>query len=1083
MGILTVYKASAGTGKTFRLAVEYIKLLIANPSSYNKILAVTFTNKATEEMKTRILSQLYGISKRLDDSADYMDRVTTDLGISEEVASKRAAAALTNLIHNYSYFRVETIDAFFQGVLRNLARELDLTANLRVALNDDQVEEQAVDDLIDTLDTTSLELGWILDYIRESIDDDHSWNVIGAIKKFGQNIFKDVYRANGEKLNEVLHSKGFFIQYTQTLRSIQQHAKDAMQKYADKYDETLNRYQLDVSDFSNGASGVCGYFIKLKNGLFYDDKIAGKRVNDAILNPDTWVTASNRKEGNTAYQAVKDVLGQLLIDAEKERKQQARLYRSARLTLGHLNQLRLLNSIASRFRELNNASNRFMLSETQSLLNDLIADSDSPFIYEKIGSELEHIMIDEFQDTSTIQWKNFKVLLKECLSHQDSKNLIVGDVKQSIYRWRSGDWRLLNDIEHEFDSSQIHSLPLSVNRRSSRRMIKFNNAFFKAASEEEYKQLAVDNATEAEQLKKAYKDLKQEILDNVPHTGYVRVELLTGDDYRATTFERIKTYIEELHAIGAKDSEIAILVRSNHTIQRIAEYLMEQMPEVRLVSNEAFCLDASDAVNIMVQALYTLANPQDELGKATLCKLYQVKVLKSAQSDDELFADITKLDDLLPANYANHREELLSMPLYELAERLFDIFQISRLSEQSAYVCAFFDQLSSFINDNIADIQTFLDAWNESLHKKSIQSDNSDGIRLLTIHKSKGLEFPHVILPFCDWKLEKSSLIWCELPDDADPFNRLPIIPVDFSASQMKGTIYEKVYQHEHLQNMVDNLNLLYVAFTRAKDNMFVVGRRTNSGGRSDIIEKCIASVAKELAGSSLTGISADADKKDKEKKKDPVFFEYGQLETKLKEKKKETKNVFLLPSTTVDVELESFPVKTSFKQSNQSRNFIEGDEEEERQKMYINLGNILHSVFSNIRTTDDIPAALTHLEEQGILYGNELTRQKLINMIDDRLRSKQVADWFSPRWEVYNECAILEYDHQEQRVIEHRPDRAITDGSQFIVIDFKFGKPNDDYITQVQRYMTKLTEMGYPRVQGYLWYVYSNKIVPVENV
>ena len=150
---------------------------------------------------------------------------------------------------------------------------------------------------------------------------------------------------------------------------------------------------------------------------------------------------------------------------------------------------------------------------------------------------------------------------------------------------------------------------------------------------------------------------------------------------------------------------------------------------------------------------------------------------------------------------------------------------------------------------------------------------------------------------------------------------------------------------------------------------------------------------------------------------------------------------------------------------------------------MYINLGNILHSVFSNIRTTDDIPAALTHLEEQGVLYGNELTRQKLINMIDDRLRSPQVADWFSPRWEVYNECAILDYNHEEQRVIEHRPDRVITDGSQFVVIDFKFGKPNDDYITQVRRYMTKLAEMGYPRVQGYLWYVYSNKIVPVENV
>ena len=630
MGTLTVYKASAGTGKTFRLAVDYIKLLISNPQSYKSILAVTFTNKATEEMKTRILSQLYGIWKRLPDSNDYMERIVEELGVSEVQASQQAAKALRELIHNYSYFRVETIDAFFQGVLRNLARELDLTANLRIALNDEQVEEQAVDDLIDSLNNNSQELAWILDYINESIDNDKSWNVIGQIKQFGNNIFKDVYRAHGDKINEVLHSKDFFQQYTKMLRSIRDDAVDTMKKYADRFFDVLDQYQVTVDDFSNRAGGPAGYFIKLRDGKFYDEKIVGKRITEAINDPSTWVKAADRNDASPAYRAVNDVIGQLLIDAEKERPRQAKLYKSAMLTLRHMNQLRLLDSIATRFNELNSAQNRFMLSETQSLLSELIADSDSPFIFEKIGSQLNHIMIDEFQDTSTIQWKNFKVLLKECMSHHDSKNLIVGDVKQSIYRWRSGDWRLLNDIEHEFSASQMVSQPLSVNYRSSRRMIDFNNAFFNVANEEEYKQLVEGDSTEADQLTRAYKGLKQEVPNKLPESGYVRVELLTDDDYRDETLKRIKGYIEELHAIGVEDSKIAILVRSNRTIRMIGEYLMEEMPNVRLVSSEAFWLDASDAVNILVRALYTLVNQQDLLGKATLCKLYQRQVLKTA---------------------------------------------------------------------------------------------------------------------------------------------------------------------------------------------------------------------------------------------------------------------------------------------------------------------------------------------------------------------------------------------------------------------------------------------------------------------
>ena len=301
---LTVYKASAGSGKTFTLATEYIKLLIANPQSYRSILAVTFTNKATEEMKMRILSQLYGIWKQLPDSQSYMEKITNELKITDSIAAKRAGTALSYLIHNYSYFRVETIDTFFQSVLRNLARELDLTANLRLELNDDQVEQQAVDELIESLEPNSEILRWIMSYIRDNIEDDKSWNVIGKIKDFGRNIFKDVYKSNSKSLNTALNRKDFFTEYTAKLHKIKNQSMEHLQQYVASFFDVLDENGLSIDDFSYGTSGVCGYFQKLKDGILDDDKLLTKRVLDAMEGAETWVKKQERRPDNPIFALV-----------------------------------------------------------------------------------------------------------------------------------------------------------------------------------------------------------------------------------------------------------------------------------------------------------------------------------------------------------------------------------------------------------------------------------------------------------------------------------------------------------------------------------------------------------------------------------------------------------------------------------------------------------------------------------------------------------------------------------------------------------------------------------------------------------
>ena len=1069
---LTVYKASAGSGKTFTLATEYIRLIVENPTNYRNILAVTFTNKATEEMKMRILSQLYGIWKGLPESDNYLQVIVEKTGYPTELIRERAGQGLSNLLHNYNYFRVETIDTFFQSVLRNMARELDLTTNLKIGLNDVQVEELAVDQLIADLSTTDVMLQWILKYIMESISDEKTWNVISQIKRFGRTIFNNEYKEVSQALEQKMEEKGFFERYTTQLREIRKAAEERMILIGESFFDTLEGEGLSIDDLSNKNRGIAGFFLKLQKGVF-DPSIENATVANCLGNPEKWC-AKTHPQRDFILSLAEGVLGDILRYAVEERSRQWKLYKSADLTLRHLNQLRLLGSIEKKVRELNENNNRFLLSDTQQLLHALIEGSDSPFIFEKIGTQLEHVMIDEFQDTSTVQWQNFRVLLDEAMSHEGGSNLIVGDVKQSIYRWRSGDWRLLNDIEQQFRQQQIETIPLKKNYRSERNVITFNNHFFSHAAEIEYQEQQELNPEEAEQLKRAYADVVQEIPEGREATGEVSVTLLPPEDYQTTTLQEVADSISELTERGIPQREIAILVRVNNQIPVIAQYFLEQMPEVKIVSDEAFRLDASVAVNLLISALRLLTHPDDLLTQAAIVKLYHIDILKEQTEDNELLLRTNDLNQLLPEAFRTQREVLITMPLYELAERLYAIFELERLNEQSAYVFAFYDQLASYVNENTADIDSFLAAWDESLCGKTIQSEETNGVRILSIHKSKGLEYNYVICPFCDWQLEKQSgnFLWCQPKEE--PFSDLPIAPVDYSKNQMLGTIYEEDYLHEHLQNTVDNLNLLYVAFTRAKEGLYVFGKRGAKASRSGLIEQCLPLVAQEMPEAILSGL---------EDEKGILQFSLASQASHAGHASPAcpaSQNPFLQPAEPVAVDFHYMESQVNFRQSNRSQAFIEADESDEIERLnYIQTGSVLHQIFSMIRTTDDIEDALKQLQFEGVLYDEQITPERITAMLRKRLQDPRVADWFSPRWNLFNECTILTMEDGE--VKERRPDRVMTDGQHWVVVDFKFGSPKPEYGDQVREYMALIKTMQpEAEVNGYLWFVYSNKIEEV---
>jgi ATP-dependent exoDNAse (exonuclease V) beta subunit len=1062
---LTVYKASAGSGKTFRLATEYIKLLIDDPQKYRHILAVTFTNKATEEMKQRILSQLFGIWKQLPSSSVYMQEVTESLRITPEEASAQAGLALRNLIHHYSYFRVETIDSFFQTVLRNLARELDLTANLRIGLNDHQVEEQAVDNLVEQLRKNDIVLKWLISYIEQNIEEDKSWNVIGQIKKFGKTIFREYYKSHSEELNARIAEKGFFSRYVKELESLRSQAMNTMNDIGDEFFHVIEQNGLSSDSFANKSRGIPSYFRKLQGSDFSDKTCLNATVEKCLNDREKWTTKTS-PDRDTILSLAEDSLMPLLIEAERIRPCQWRLYLSAEVTLRHLNQLRLLSNIEQKVRELNEEANRFLLSDTQQFLHDLIDDSDSPFIFEKIGTQLEHIMIDEFQDTSTVQWQNFKILLEETMSREPSvrrngviQNLIVGDVKQSIYRWRSGDWRLLNGIDRQFGAGAnrlvIHSL--DKNFRSARRVIEFNNAFFVNAAQTEMNAEMEINAEEAEELKQAYADVKQKWSEEKPDTGFVSVTLLPKDNYDEEMMERVGQQVDRLLAAEVPQQKIAILVRSNRYIPLIADYFMQTRPHVRIVSDEAFRLDASIAVCTLVNAMRLLVNEQDTLARANIEKAY-------THITHEMLG--TLLDDMRPT--------LLHMPMTDMMEKLCQLLQVGTLTEQSAYLCMFYDQLQLFTADEGTDLEGFLSLWDESIHEKTIQSNEINGIRLISIHKSKGLEFDNVIIPYCDWRIEMGNTLWCQ-PTEA-PFNQLPIVPIDYS-SKLNETIYDKDYAHEHLQNCVDNLNLLYVAFTRAVQRLFVIGKRDAPTTRSHLIQQVLPDLKLE-----------DAQYEEGEEADQPISFEYGSFDGLTSEKEKDdgrSANVFLREVIPFPIDIRHYDSQVVFRQSNRSKDFISADDgqddEESRQRnQYIKMGNVLHSLFSQIRTTDDITQVLRRLEFKGVLYDEDVSAEKIRNMLEKRLNHKDVREWFSPRWTLYNECSILTTDEDGQ-LVERRPDRVMTDGTTTLVVDFKFGRQREEYHQQVGEYMQLLRKMGHQQVKGYLWYVYSNQIVEVK--
>lgn len=1056
MGKLLVYKASAGSGKTFTLAIEYIKLLIEDPTVYKNILAVTFTNKATAEMKERILNQLYGISTANTESEPYFNKIIEDTQYSEKRIRENAAKALHNIIHDYGKFRIETIDSFFQSVMRNLARELELSPNMNIELKKEDIVANSIDNMLHKLDAKSPLLTVVMNYIKDKIDDGKKWNITEEMNKFSMNIFNEDYAEIGKKLRDKVYDTDVIVKYKKHLTDVRKQVLQEMSDACDEFYSLLQRNSLQDSDLKGGSSrGISSYYRKLKRGEL-DNDVVNKTVMSCLEAPEEWVAKTNKR----AVEIISIVSLHLmphLIETEEKRQKMSYIYNTCELSLKNINNLQLIAHIDKEIRLFNKEKNQILLSDTNMLLHSIIQDEDSSFVYEKIGTNIKHIMIDEFQDTSMMQWRNFKILLFEALSHQNNNSLIVGDVKQSIYRWRNSDWKILNNLEDNVNHVEVDVRTLDTNRRSESNVIQFNNKVFTHCIKN------VDS--QHSELINAYRDVVQKT-PKTNNNGYVRVQFFDKnaketDSYQTLTFASMKEQLERIFSSGVRQQDVAILIRYNRVIPEVASFL-EKECGYKVVSNEAFRLDSSLSVNLLMDCLRYISDNKDEISLSQIAISYQKGVLGNSVGDDVNSILYNRQSTLfVPEEFFQQMDNLKQMPLYDLIEELYQMFQLQKVSGQDPYVFSFFDSVIEYLRNNDIDLRAFIKYWEDNLCGKTIPNEQIDGIRIVSIHKSKGLEFHTVLIPFCDWHFESSRnkpILWCKVKDD--DFKEVEYMPISYD-KKMENSAYSEEYLNEKMQIYVDNLNLLYVAFTRAGKNLFVWSA----------IEKVENSISAVLHSSMLGVCTEECVNLDE------GVYEVGALMGIEQKEQKESSNKLEQKAEMRTVEMYCSSRKSKFKQSNNSAKFIKGDEESSFDFQYINRGKMLHSLFSTIKTKDDIPKSVDNFVKMGIIKNGE-ERDEVQTLAFNAIDNPKVADWYTSDWKLFNECEILTFEGNT--FIRKRPDRVMTKNNRAIVVDFKFAKPSSKYKKQIEDYKQLLTDMGYEDVKGYLWYVDKDEVVRV---
>ncbi|HKZ38461.1 MAG TPA: UvrD-helicase domain-containing protein [Chryseolinea sp.] len=1053
-----IYRSSAGSGKTRTLAKEYLTLALRFRADYFKhILAVTFTNKATQEMKDRILSYLDDFANsRQNELADDLKK---ELNLDDPTFRQYAHAIQSDILHQYAQFSISTIDAFFQKVIRAFTREAGLMGDYRLEVEQDNVLEEVIDNLIDELGSNKELTEWVVEFAKENLENERAWDIRYSLIEFAKEIFREEFKEIEEQVVSLTSEKDFFKRLRSKLWEQKNGFLSRIEPPAKEAIDIIRSQGWDPSDISYGQnSGLISFFetFALQKNI-KEFKPPSDRLRNYFTVAANWPskTSRNPKDIVSIAQSKLIPILQHLIELYDNHFTAAI---SAEVVLQNLYVFGLIADISRKLKEYKDENNLMLLADAPKFLNGVIQDSDTPFIYEKVGSFYKNYLIDEFQDTSAMQWKNFLPLLINSMD-QGHPSLVVGDVKQAIYRWRGGDLKLLQqEVEGHIGKYRTDVKELNSNFRSASAIVNFNNIVFKTAASSIALETGHPISTEA------YHDVNQQIFRE--EEGFLRVKFLEDEEdlsWKERALNLIPIYLEELQGLGIALKDIAILVRKNEEGQQIVAHLLQYKNSEQakpgyqydVVSNESLRIDGASTVNLLLGAMRYLLNPDDVIARAQLG--YEFARLHEPQRPiTEVFAVANQVffESNLPPSFAKEKSSLKKLPLFELTETLIEIFKLGEQYGELAYLQAFQNLVLNFYSRERNDLGAFLEWWENNRHKHSVQvSGEVNAVQILTVHKSKGLQFKYVLIPFCFWNLDHDPMrapnLW--VTSEKSPFNQAGFLPVKYS-STLEKTFFDDYYQLEHTRSYLDNLNLLYVALTRAEKGMIVMVPHPTV--------RNVKKSAAHLLYTSITLSELSASWNDNTQE-----YNAGTWQPPKKAESKDSSEALSLKMYPSHRWRDKLVIRQS------AKTYFNPAEDEKFEK--ITFGIHLHTILSRIKYASEIAEAL-----EGILLEGYITQEEkapLLKQLQELLNIPQVAAWFKPDWEVRTEVPILLPEGTENRI-----DRLMIKDKKVIIVDFKTGDPMKSDQRQVLSYIEILRKMNFVDIEGYLLYIKDSQVVSV---
>jgi len=1030
---LIVYKSSAGSGKTTTLVSEYLKIALKNPNSFRNILAITFTNKAANEMKQRVIETLKNLSATGKEPAPSLSDLINSLKLDRNALSKRASLLLSLILHNYDEFAISTIDSFIHSIVRTFATDVQLPQNFEVVIDNDEIIPEIIQNLYEKIGSDKELTKVLINFVLSQADEENSYDPTSKLISFVKHHMNEDGFKHITKLDDlnIAQLGDIIIKLNKKIAS----DKSSIIQTATYCTNLCNKHNLQINDFYQGKNGILGYFHKLIKFSVPDDKLfPGKNVIKTI-SEDNWFSS---KVSPSAKQAINEINAELTDNYHKI-VSKIDSYFYYRLLYSKIYSLALVHEIKNLFIEFTEQTGKVHISEFNKKISSEIADQPVPFIYERLGRKYKYFLIDEFQDTSVLQWYNLLPLIEESLAYGNF-NMLVGDAKQAIYRFRSGEVELFASLPNLYknDGSQLsltrqnllhreyQEVGLSTNWRSYPEIINFNNSFFGIITE-----------SLSERTKYIYNNHQQIVPETDKKGGLVSLNFIEENDaiiYEAEKLNNIKSFVNQLKDNNFQEKDICILCRTTKSATNIASYLINIGYNV--ISSESLLLTNSPKVRIIIAFFKILVYPDNELALAEFIDVY-LKIKPNNSPFDLIFNTIRRSKNQGIESIFDYFDieaksnDILTLTTYETAE--FVLREI--INQQTADI--FVQYLLDFIFDTKLPLDLFIDKWDNKKDSLFItMPEDADAIQIMTIHKAKGLDFPAVIVDASLLKQQNTKSEYWEdinLSDFEDL--KVGLFPLTRKIEHI-GKLH--IYEEEVAKTELDFLNIIYVAFTRPVKALFTISQ-IKSNNPKDKFATYITNYLKKIG-------LWDENK---------MTYNFGEL-TPLATDTKTTIEKAIKLNTFISSKWQDLISVAS------SDDILNNTLESITSQSY---GKLIHSILSHIKTDEDIPGVINSLKLSGLLQKSDL---KIIeNIITSITTHPELKKYYSTNLIIKNETELLLSNGDLIR-----PDRVVINDGLLTIIDYKTGDEKEEDYIQLKEYKEAFSLLGYDTIETKIIYI-----------